>query len=96
MFYLWHVVTLKEKIKEDLYLQEHFNVIITLVSENITNITATVVIPSEVRSCSADWALKFRHVSVKKNPKFEIHSISLSPENLVLYGSLYLNSILIQ
>lgn len=62
--------------------------VITVVSEYITNITATVVIPSEVRSCSADWALKFRHVSIKRNPKVEIHRVSLSPDNLVLYGSL--------
>lgn len=62
VFYLWHIVTLKKK--NYLCLQEHFNVVITLVSEYISRITATVAIPSEVRSCSADWALKFRRVSV--------------------------------
>lgn len=77
--------------KNDLFLQELFNVV-TLVSECITNIAAGVVIPSEVRSHSADWGLKLRHVTVERNHKFQSHSISFSPENLVLYGSLYLHS----
>lgn len=66
--------------------------VIILVSECITNIAASVVIPSEVRSHAADWGLKLRHVTVKRNHKFEIRSISFSPENLVLHGSLYLHS----
>lgn len=86
----------KKKKNNYLCLEEHFSVVITLVSEYITNIAATVVIPSEVRSHSADQGLKFRHVSVKRNPKFEIHSMFLSPENFILYGSLYLNTSLIQ
>jgi len=69
------------------------NAVITAVSERITNTAVSTVIPSEIRSHSADWGLMPRRVTVKRNHKFEPCHFSFPPEILAPYSFLYLHFI---